>query len=69
MRSREIDHGSAMFDAIIGSYLGHLGYGYHDIVWLLEAPPFSLHWLNATTAQEHNITFEWFIEEKKTGAK
>jgi hypothetical protein len=62
MRTDEVDHDAAMFDAIIGAYLGHLGFSYGDILWMLEPPPLNLHWLNAELAKEHNIYFQWFDE-------
>jgi hypothetical protein len=39
-------------NALLGTYLGYLGFGYDAVVWMVSAQPGAMHWLTAESAKE-----------------
>ncbi|MEP1089433.1 MAG: hypothetical protein ABJH63_18840 [Rhizobiaceae bacterium] len=44
-------------NALVGGYIGRLGYGYAAISFAIAAPPQEIRWLNVRTAQRYEISY------------
>ena len=42
-------------NAVVGAYLGSLGFDYNTIAFLTRTPPDSMEWLNASVAKQYGI--------------
>jgi hypothetical protein len=54
----EVDHDAGIVDAMMGVYLGHLGFSYAAAVWMLSPPVRSIHWLREAEAKKFGIRYE-----------
>jgi hypothetical protein len=57
-RAGEVDHGAGMGDALIGVYLGHLGFSFAAAAWMISPPSYGMHWLHDKEAKEYGIVAE-----------
>jgi hypothetical protein len=54
----EVDHDAGMANAMMGVYLGHLGFSYAAAAWMLSPPVRSMHWLREAEAKKFGIRCE-----------
>jgi hypothetical protein len=45
-------------NALLGTYLGYLGFGYDAVVWMVSAQPGAMHWLTAESAKKYGIDYQ-----------
>jgi hypothetical protein len=45
-------------NALLGTYLGYLGFGYDAVIWMVSAQPKAMHWLTAESAKKYGIDYE-----------
>jgi hypothetical protein len=45
-------------NALLGTYLGYLGFSYDAVIWMVSAQPGAMHWLTAESAKKYGIDYE-----------
>jgi hypothetical protein len=63
-RTGEVDHAAAMWDALIGAYLGHLGFDNDAIMWMLTPLMYNMHGLDDETNEKYGFNAEYFAKEE-----
>jgi hypothetical protein len=51
-------------NALLGTFLGHLGFGYDMVDWVVSAPAGTMHWLTPETAKRYGIDYQVLTPER-----
>src|SRR5262249_47448564 len=51
-------------NALLGTLLGHLGFGYDMVDWVVSAPAGTMHWLTPETAKRYGIDYQVLTPER-----
>jgi hypothetical protein len=48
----------SMANALLGTYLGYLGFSYDAVIWMLSPQPGAVHWLTKESVERYGIEYE-----------
>jgi hypothetical protein len=48
----------AVPNALVGTYLGYLGFSYDAVIWMISPPPGAMHWVSTETSKQYGISFQ-----------